>query len=561
MWKSLRIGALLALAAVGALKLAQYAAAQSQVERLAGALAPVVRLVYADVGGALDGRVILESPRLEVLTGPGRGAVIRASRATIESTGTFWLLQRMLGGDAGVPPSLDLRLEGASFSDESIDHYATEGWFGPASLVPFESIGCEPVTTFSARDYARMGVATRPREDDLRYSYDAGAHTLRVDLVSTAPPFSTITARLDLSAFEPSAWFGDARAAKAARIEQLSLTYLDGGYLAQRNRFCAQLTGTDAAGYATRHLAAVKAFLDARGITPSDEVAALYRKLVAEGGSAELSSLPEAAFVPADFASYAPEDLLRQLNVTLRRNTAPPILMRLAFAEPSPNPAATDVAQAIASDATPAAESAETSSAPEDVLPPTLAGPEIPATVEPGKSEGMPLLSTANAAALPIETPRLPQPEPPSEILAVATPQPAASEPSTSEPATTTPWTTVAHPSVDPREAVEAIPASAPAPPADSTAALVWRAPTIERLPEKAPEESDYVSIPAGSLGGYRGARVRLLTAGGKVVEGRVRALDGSDLVLLVLRDGGSAEMRIPTAGIRDAKVRRSATR
>ena len=75
----------------------------------------------------------------------------------------------------------------------------------------------------------------------------------------------------------------------------------------------------------------MKAFLEARGITPGDEVATLYRKLVAEGGSAELSSLPEATFVPADFAAYAPEDLLRQLNVTLRRNTAQPILMRLAF--------------------------------------------------------------------------------------------------------------------------------------------------------------------------------------------------------------------------------------
>ena len=553
MWKSLRIGALLALAALGALKLAQYTAARSQAERLASVLAPNVRLGYADVSGALDGRVILESPRLEVLSGPARGAVIRANSATIESPGTLWLVRRMIGGDAGVPPSLDLHLQGTTFAEESIDRRAGEGWFGPVSLVPFESVGCDPVTTFSTRDYARMGVAMRPREDDLRYSYDAGTRTLRVDLASTAPPFSTITAHLDLSAFEPSAWFGDARAAKAARIEQFSLTYLDGGYLAQRNRFCAQLTGTDAAGYAARHLAAVKAFLDARGITPSDEVTALYRKLVAEGGSAELSSLPEAAFAPADFASYAPEDLLHQLNVTLRRNTAPPILMRLAFAEPSPNPIDTDILQAVASEAHPATEGTETTTVPEEVLPPTLAGPEPAKMPEPAKSEGMPLLSVANAAALPIETPAAPQPELPAEILAIATPQPDPAQPAT------TPWATVAHPTVDPRDAAEAIPASAPPPPPDSTAALVWRAPTIERLPEKVPAASDFVSIPTASLGAYRGVRVRLLTAGGKEIEGRVRGLDGTDVVMLVLRDGGSAEMRIPTAGIRDAKVRRSA--
>ncbi|HEV7491721.1 MAG TPA: hypothetical protein VGO25_12995, partial [Rhodanobacteraceae bacterium] len=70
MWKSLRIGALLALAALGALKLAQYAAAQNQVRRLAESLAPSLRLGYSDVSGALDGRVTLQAPRIEILAGP-----------------------------------------------------------------------------------------------------------------------------------------------------------------------------------------------------------------------------------------------------------------------------------------------------------------------------------------------------------------------------------------------------------------------------------------------------------------------------------------------------------
>ncbi|HEY6986551.1 MAG TPA: hypothetical protein VH375_10755, partial [Rhodanobacteraceae bacterium] len=299
MWKSLRIGAVLAVAALGGLKLAQVLTAQSQMERLAQALSPSARLEFAGVTGALDGRVVLESPRLEILVGAARGAVLRATRATIEPQSTLWLLKRALAGDGGVPRGLDVHLEGASFSQEAVDRYAREGWFGATSLVPFESVGCDPVSTFSSRDYARMGFALRTREDDFRYSYDSDAKILRADIESTAPPFSTITAHLELSSFQPSAWFGDPRAAKAQRIEQFSLTYLDGGYLTKRNRFCAQLTGTDAAGYAARHFAAVKAFLEARGVTAGDEVAALYRKLIGEGGSAELSSLPEAAFVPA----------------------------------------------------------------------------------------------------------------------------------------------------------------------------------------------------------------------------------------------------------------------
>jgi hypothetical protein len=549
MWKSLRIGVVLALLALGALKLAQYAAARGQAERLAEALAPSLKLSYADVSGALDGRVTLERPRLEVTAGVAQGAVLKADRATIEPLGTFWLLRRAFSGATGAPSSLDIHLEGTKLSQPALDRYGAEGWFGTTSLVPFDAIGCGAEKPFSERDYARMGLTVRPREDDIRYSYDAGARTMRADVVSTAAPFSTITTHLELSQFEPSAWFGDARALKAQRIEQFALTYLDGGYLVKRNRFCAQLTGTNAANYAARHLASVKAFLETHGVIAGEEVETLYRKLVTEGGSAELSSLPEAAFVPADFASYEPEDLLRQLNVTLRRNTAQPILMRLGFAAPIPTvPSLLDIPvyeTGIADGATMTSNDATEAAEPATEFP-TLPPPVAAAAKT---TEVMPLLSVANAASVPIETPRVPVPElPPLPSEEVRT-APADSTPS--------PWTATTAPRTDPRTAVEAIPASAPAPPPDSIAALVWRAPTIERLPEKSASISDYVSVPASSLGAYRGARVRLLTAGGKVVEGRVQQLEGADVVMQIHRDGGVAQVRIPQAGIRDVRVRR----
>jgi len=544
MWKSLRIGVVLALLALGALKLAQYAAARGQAERLAGALAPSLKLSYSGVSGALDGRVILERPRLEVTAGVAQGAVIKADRATIEPLGTFWLLRRAFSGATGTPASLDIHLEGTKLSQPMLDRYSAEGWFGTASLVPFDALGCGAETPFSERDYARMGLAVRPREDDIRYSYDASAHTMRADLVSTAAPFSTITTHLELSQFEPSAWFGDAHAMRAQRVEQFALTYLDGGYLAKRNRFCAQLTGTNAANYAARHLASVKAFLETHGVIAGEEVETLYRKLVTEGGSAELSSLPESTFVPADFATYEPEDLLRQLNVTMRRNTSQPILMRLGFAAPIPTvPSLLDIPvyeTGIADAATMAAQEAAESTEPTTEFP-TLPPPTAT------KTEVMPLLSVANAASVPIETPRVPVPElpalPGSDVETVS--------------ADSSPWTATTRPNIDPRTAVEAIPASAPAPSPDSIAALVWRAPTIERLPEKTAAVSDYVSIPAASLDAYRGVRVRLLTAGGKVVEGRVQQIEGADVVVLIHRDGGVAQVRIPQAGIRDARVRR----
>ena len=160
--------------------------------------------------------------------------------------------------------------------------------------------------------------------------------------------------------------------------------------------------------------------------------------------------------------------------------------MRLAFT-PAAQPADADIAAALASITTPVTNApAEVGPVAPSAMPPAasetsasadaMPESELPTTIvhaAPSKGEGMPLLSVANAAALPIvEVPAAPLPEPPSEVIAIATPDEAAPG-----------WAITAHPSVDPRDAVEAIPASAPPPPSNSTAALVWRAPTIERLP------------------------------------------------------------------------------
>jgi hypothetical protein len=37
-----------------------------------------------------------------------------------------------------------------------------------------------------------------------------------------------------------------------------------------------------------------------------------------------------------------------------------------------------------------------------------------------------------------------------------------------------------------------------------------------------------------------------------------VRGVEGADVLLRIVRDGGSAEIRIPRSGIQDVRVRRS---
>jgi hypothetical protein len=98
--------------------------------------------------------------------------------------------------------------------------------------------------------------------------------------------------------------------------------------------------------------------------------------------------------------------------------------------------------------------------------------------------------------------------------------------------------------------------ASSAPPAANSTLALVWK-PTIERLPEAAPEQHDYSVIDYASLKGLQGRRVRLITEGGKKVEGELLAADDSGVELRVNRPGGDAQFVVPRSRIRQIQLPR----
>jgi small nuclear ribonucleoprotein (snRNP)-like protein len=100
--------------------------------------------------------------------------------------------------------------------------------------------------------------------------------------------------------------------------------------------------------------------------------------------------------------------------------------------------------------------------------------------------------------------------------------------------------------------------ASAPPPPENSTFALVWKPGQIERLPPAKAKPREYEVIAISSLPNQVGKRVQLLTSGGKRVDGDVKSVDSANLVLLVQVGRGSAELNVPLANIREARLFRS---
>ncbi|HZP65020.1 MAG TPA: hypothetical protein VFB32_01810, partial [Rudaea sp.] len=108
-----------------------------------------------------------------------------------------------------------------------------------------------------------------------------------------------------------------------------------------------------------------------------------------------------------------------------------------------------------------------------------------------------------------------------------------------------------APPKPAPNTATAGVQPSAPPPREGTTLALVWK-PTMDRLPASAPEQRDYDVIDFTGLKNVTGRHVRLVTDGGKKVDGIVVSADEN---AVQLRVGGGAEFSLPRARVLEVEL------
>ena len=531
----MRLRNVLLLAVVGMAggALALEFAARSAAVRMARALAPRAVLTYDSAGIALDGSVRLRAPRLEVRQGPWQGE-IKAQSADLRGGGRFWLVGQSLASDPGLPGDLSLVVHGLTVSGSDGGN-GVGSWLGTPGLALFENQGCGS-DNLGDKDRAKMGVVAGPRVDHFEYHYDEAAKNLELMFELDSPNVANWQGYAEFGFFDPQRW-AEPAAARELRLLRAGLSYHDPGYLARRNTFCAQWLGVSSAEFVDRHVEAVRSFLVSRGINPSADVLSLYQRLVTRGGSLNLASIPEASWVPAEFEAYPRQLLLRQLNITARLDDAPPIMLRLAFAEPEIPLYVVKSADKLASPAVP-----------ELALGP---GAEVaPAAV--AETAPVPVPAPVPAPAEPIETPAA---EPaPQALVEQAQADPAPAQPTGTE-AALPPGDDAAKPSrVDSKGQVIA---SAPPPPPNSTLALVWEPGVIERLPPAEKKQPKYEVIAVARLDQYIGKRVQLVTVSGKRVEGEIDSVQPGNIVLLVQVGRGSAKLNVPVTNIREARLLR----
>ncbi|MEZ5460388.1 hypothetical protein [Dokdonella sp.] len=499
-------------------------AARSAAKRLVQALEPTASLSYESAGIALDGSIRFDSPRLELSRGVWLGG-LRARVANLRGPGRFWLIGQALTGDPVWPSGMTLTTRGLGIEESG--EPGISNWVSLPELVLFENLGCGS-DALTSKDRLRMGLTPTERVDTFGYRYDEPSRQLELSMSLNSEDVARWTGSAEFTAFDPARW-AESAVQQELRLGRASLSYQDPGYLSRRNKFCAEWLGITPAQFVDRHVAAVRTFLATRGIDPSEDVLGLYQRMVSRSGSLNLASLPDASWVPVETDAYPRQVLLRLLNITVRIDDAPPIMLRLAFTDPEqplyvvtsdlPDPAMADAlaVEMPEQDAEPASAEAAVESIDE---------------ASPGKSED----SVAAQA----------------QVSEPDTAEAAANEVASAAPESGTVDVAPEAPTSSP-----GLGASAPPPPEDSTLALVWKPGQIERLPPPKPKARDYDVVAVSSLGGLVGRKVQLLTAGGKQVDGDVLKVQSADLVLLVQVGRGSAELNVPLANIREVRLMR----
>jgi hypothetical protein len=525
MLKLLRNLVLAAILLAGALKLLAWYAVGHDADRVTAALAPYAQVKYEGLSAGLDGSVSVDNV---TVVQPTSHATFHANSFTIGTPGLFWLLKHSLLHETDLPPTLTLNASGIKFPPLP---WLDPQFLDPVTGVLFASAGCG--AAFTSEDYRRMGAPVAVTNLHSEYHYQPDSHALDMKTTLSTPGYSTITVRGDLHSFDLTA-LTNAETWEKVRAGQLAVDFADDGFLSRRNQFCMQRLGVPASEFVLRHITAVDTLLSEHRVQPSTELIALYRSLVERGGQATLVSLPRGTFALNHWQGSSPDDLLRQLNITARYRDTPAVMFRLTFT-PAPDVDETTAMGGASTTPTVIAATTPTTVDPPATKPPSpsVTPDTKPTTVSPTPIAATPTITKAPPTKIGLHDIDRAEAKLVSQQAPIKSPPPP-----------------------EPVKAIEtdAQYASGPAPPPNSTLALVWK-PTIERLPPPTPPKTDFDVIDYGTLQTLAGRRVRLITDGDKRIEGYVLSADAGAVRLRVGRSDGDAQFDVPKKRIREVQL------
>lgn len=231
-------------------------------------------LERGSIGSSLDGRVILKQSRWQNfrLTQPLELGLLEFDAGSPQA------LLATLATPVPLPASWQLVIEQASMALEPtmFRNWVTAGAEVDSGLPPLVALACapDPRQQIGSGDLMRMGISAI--QGDLRLEQRATGIRAELNTSTTGSlELDWPGARIALSGWE---------ATLSSSAQPMNVTFRDAGLMRRLSAYCARETGLQVQDWAGNAVAALETGLQARGYQASDQLLALYRQWLTEGG-------------------------------------------------------------------------------------------------------------------------------------------------------------------------------------------------------------------------------------------------------------------------------------
>lgn len=501
--------------------------AGAAVDRITRAIAPHAALSHGRVLVNAAGDLTVRDVRIVPVSNPRISLVARDAR--IVSPGPLWLLEATFGGGDTVPAADRFRVElDGVLVEGSGDLVPGMGFVGWTAGAPFEAAGCGAVTRWAAPDLVAMGLPSSGGQLTLDYRVEPGGLS-QLEAVLDVPRSSRIAHRRTLKLKNPRAPLENGPA--DASLVELAWSVRDAGFVNARYRYCRDRLRLTRNLLVQRHLDAIAAWLEQRGLMVEPDVVDAYRRYASRGEDLAFVATPTAPTTFASLAKLDPAARSLVLDARLEASGREPAKFVLRPAQAidfmgPPEPPAQALAETPAG--LPAAPASASAGVPLAATPATAASTLATAVGAASASPGGATASAASAA------PSDPPPAPPSAAPSATTPAPAA---------------VASRPAVEPRAAASPDAARAPAP----TLARATPAPSVASPRPAAALKLGRVRYT--DLAGAVGRHVRIDTVFHSRRTGVLRVYNGEAVTLEVRERSGTMMITLPKATVVRAEV------
>jgi hypothetical protein len=293
--------------------------------------APFASITRGSSFVGLDGTVGVSQVAITPLAQPV--GTVRFERLSLHTPGLGWILRQALpGAGKALPERFGMSIDGLDTSLVDLDA-STPTVVGTHSGALFEQAGCQD-DGFSEADLASFGLPREPTRIASRYAIAPGGELRFESSVARGGSASTrLVLRLRLAGGARP----DAAGLLAASFEGVDVELRDEGFVAARNKACAEITSQSVDAFLAAHLARAQRLARAAGIAPDAAAWAAYAAFARDGGELVFSGALRRPMALAALPQAAGRSDLR-LDWTARRDGG--ALQRVALDPIPPEPLA-----------------------------------------------------------------------------------------------------------------------------------------------------------------------------------------------------------------------------